>query len=88
MEGLIAGVSAGTTATVTLFVLRALVQVFQTLNHQQCRSKCCGTTLEMALDVDKTPRAARVDEAIAHVLAEPSPPRPARSSMHIGIPKE
>lgn len=78
------GMSAGTAAMVTSMILKALVQGFHALNHQQCRSKCCGRSFEAALDVDKTPRAARVDEAIAHALAQPSPPR----ALVIGLPKD
>ena len=44
-------------------ILSVLVAVFKYMNHRTIRSRCCGTTAEMGIDVDtpKEPKDVKVE---------------------------
>ena len=41
-------------------ILSVIVAVFKYMNHRTIRSRCCGTTAEMGIDVD-TPKQEHSD---------------------------
>lgn len=46
-------------------ILSVLVAVFKYMNHRTIRSRCCGNTAEMGIDVDtpKEPKDVKVEVA-------------------------
>jgi hypothetical protein len=47
----------------TAGILAIAIAIYKTVNHTRCRSKCCGRSASMSIDVDRTTVSPNVETA-------------------------
>jgi hypothetical protein len=56
---------SGGIGAITVFVLGLAGWIYRTVNHKRVRSSCCGTKIEVSLDVEETTPTNRIDAEVA-----------------------